>query len=79
MEYCPRPNLQVRARKEPFSVAEALRVGIQVAGAVETARLLIAADGEVTLFEFMLEKALDRHVLAAARGATPTALRLEAR
>ncbi|MBN7793667.1 serine/threonine-protein kinase [Microbacterium esteraromaticum] len=37
MEYCPRPNLQARARKEPFSVAEALRVGIQVAGAVETA------------------------------------------
>lgn len=37
MEYCPRPNLQIRARKEPFSVAEALRVGVQVAGAVETA------------------------------------------
>lgn len=37
MEYCPRPNLQLRSRKEPFSVAEALRVGIQVAGAVETA------------------------------------------
>ncbi|WP_449407492.1 serine/threonine-protein kinase [Microbacterium maritypicum] len=37
MEYCPRPNLQVRARKESFSVAEALRVGVQVAGAVETA------------------------------------------
>ena len=37
MEYCPRPNLQARARREPFSVAEALRVGIQVAGAVETA------------------------------------------
>jgi len=37
MEYCPRPNLQQRARKEPFSVAEALRVGVQVAGAVETA------------------------------------------
>lgn len=37
MEYCPRPNLQTRARKEPFSVAEALRVGVQVAGAVETA------------------------------------------
>lgn len=37
MEYCPRPNLQIRARKESFSVAEALRVGIQVAGAVETA------------------------------------------
>lgn len=37
MEYCPRPNLQVRYRREPFSVAETLRVGIQVAGAVETA------------------------------------------
>lgn len=37
MEYCPRPNLQVRARRESFSVAEALRVGVQVAGAVETA------------------------------------------
>lgn len=37
MEYCPRSNLQVRARRERFSVAEALRVGIQVAGAVETA------------------------------------------
>ncbi|WP_203137156.1 serine/threonine-protein kinase [Microbacterium sp. JZ31] len=37
MEYCPRPNLQVRYRREPFSVAEALRVGVQVAAAVETA------------------------------------------
>lgn len=37
MEYCPKPNLQVRYRKGPFSVAEALRIGIQVAGAVETA------------------------------------------
>ncbi|HKT57971.1 MAG TPA: protein kinase, partial [Microbacterium sp.] len=37
MEYCPKPNLQVRYRRERFSVAEALRVGVQVAGAVETA------------------------------------------
>lgn len=37
MEYCPRPNLQLRARREPFHIAEALRVGVQVAGAVETA------------------------------------------
>ncbi|MFK4759650.1 serine/threonine-protein kinase, partial [Microbacterium sp. ZW T5_45] len=37
MEYCPRPNLQMRTRREQISVAEALRVGIQVAGAVETA------------------------------------------
>jgi Zn-dependent protease with chaperone function len=40
----------------------------EVVGAVATVRLLIEADGEVTLFEFMLEKALDRHVLAARRG-----------
>lgn len=37
MEYCPRPNLQARYRAERFSVAEALRVGIQVSAAVETA------------------------------------------
>ncbi|QCR39211.1 serine/threonine protein kinase [Microbacterium sp. SGAir0570] len=37
MENCPRPNLQVRYRTAAFSVAEALRVGIQVAAAVETA------------------------------------------
>ncbi|WP_243076151.1 serine/threonine-protein kinase [Microbacterium sp. SS28] len=37
IEYCPKPNLQVRYRREPFSVAEALRVGVQVASAVETA------------------------------------------
>ena len=37
MEYCPRPNLQVRYRREPFGVAESLRVGVQVAAAVETA------------------------------------------
>jgi len=37
MEYCSRPNLQARYRREPFSIAEALRVGVQVAAAVETA------------------------------------------
>ncbi|RLK52378.1 serine/threonine-protein kinase [Microbacterium telephonicum] len=37
MEYCPRPNLQIRSRAAAFSVAEALRVGVQVAAAVETA------------------------------------------
>ncbi|MCI4658192.1 protein kinase domain-containing protein [Cryobacterium zhongshanensis] len=36
MEYCPKPNLQVRYRRERFGVGEALRIGIQVAGAVET-------------------------------------------
>ncbi len=37
MEYCSKPNLQLRHRRERFSEAETLRVGIQVAGAVETA------------------------------------------
>jgi hypothetical protein len=37
MEYCPKPNLQVRYRRERFSIAEALRVGVQVGAAVETA------------------------------------------
>lgn len=37
MEYCSKPNLQARHRRERFSEAETLRVGIQIAGAVETA------------------------------------------
>ncbi len=37
MEYCSRPNLQVRYRAARFSEAEALKVAIQIAGAVETA------------------------------------------
>lgn len=37
MEYCSRPNLQARSRAQAFSVAEALRVGVQVGAAVETA------------------------------------------
>lgn len=37
MEYCPRPNLQVRYRREPFSVEEALAIAVPVAAAVETA------------------------------------------
>jgi len=37
MEYCSRPNLQVRYRAKKFSEAETLRIGIQIAGAVETA------------------------------------------
>ncbi|MGP9682664.1 MULTISPECIES: protein kinase domain-containing protein [unclassified Brachybacterium] len=37
MEYCPRPNYGIRFRRERITVAEALRVGVQIAGAVETA------------------------------------------
>ena len=37
MEYCPRPNYGLRFRRERITVAEALRVGVQIAGSVETA------------------------------------------
>lgn len=37
MEYCSKPNLDARLRRQRFSVDEALAVGIQVASAVETA------------------------------------------
>jgi len=37
MEYYPGDNYLDRSRRERFSIADALRVGIQVAGAVETA------------------------------------------
>lgn len=37
MEYCSRPGYGARFRTERISVAEALAVGIQIAGAVETA------------------------------------------
>jgi hypothetical protein len=37
MQYYPQPNLSVRARREQFSVAEVLRIGIQIGSAVETA------------------------------------------
>src|SRR5580765_6271680 len=37
MEYCPRPNLAVRYKRETIPVAEALRIGVRLASAVETA------------------------------------------
>ncbi|WP_346960125.1 serine/threonine-protein kinase [uncultured Arthrobacter sp.] len=37
MEYCSRPSLDVRYRRQRFSVDEVLAVGIEVASAVETA------------------------------------------
>lgn len=37
MEYCSRPNYGVRFRSERIAVDEALRVGVMIAGAVETA------------------------------------------
>ena len=37
MKFYPKPNLAARAARERFSVAETLRTGIKIAGAVETA------------------------------------------
>ncbi|WP_037366099.1 serine/threonine-protein kinase [Nakamurella lactea] len=37
MEYCSRPNLSARYRAERLTVGEVLRIGIRLAGAVETA------------------------------------------
>lgn len=37
MEYCSRPSLDVRYRRQRFSVDEVLAIGVQVASAVETA------------------------------------------
>lgn len=37
MEYCSKPTLHARYRAARFSEAETLRVGIQIAGAIETA------------------------------------------
>ncbi|MVA75257.1 protein kinase [Auraticoccus sp. F435] len=37
MEYCSRPNLAVRFRREQIPVAEALQIGVRLASAVETA------------------------------------------
>jgi hypothetical protein len=37
MKYYSRPNLAVRAREAPLSLEQALRIGIQIASAVETA------------------------------------------
>jgi serine/threonine protein kinase len=37
MQYCPHPHLGVRARREHFSVADVLSLGIRIGSAVETA------------------------------------------
>ena len=40
MEYCPFKHMGERAKEDPLSVAEALKTGIQIAGAVESAHRL---------------------------------------
>jgi hypothetical protein len=72
MEYCSRPNLGSRYRTERFAVAEALRVAVQIAGAVETAHragilhrdikpanILVTEYGHPVLTDFGISSTLD--------------------
>ncbi|MBD8080576.1 protein kinase domain-containing protein [Cellulosimicrobium arenosum] len=72
MEYCSRPNLASRYRNERFSVAEVLRIAVQVAGAVETAHragvlhrdikpanILVTEYGHPALTDFGISSTLD--------------------
>jgi tRNA A-37 threonylcarbamoyl transferase component Bud32 len=65
MPYYPQPNLSVRARRAHFSVAEVLRIGVQIGSAVETSHrhdvlhrdikpqnILIDSYGEPALTDF---------------------------
>ena len=64
------PELRLPLLNLALPALRALPAG-DIAAMTETARLLIAADGEMSLFEFMLEKALERHVAAPSRGERP--------
>lgn len=75
LEYCPGPNLAARSAAAPLPVPEALKIGIQIAGAVETAHragilhrdikphnILTSAYGRAKLTDFGIAQ-----TLAAAR------------
>lgn len=77
MEYCPRPHLGLRMRRERIEVAEALRTGIRLASAVETAHragilhrdikpanVLVTAYGRPKLADFGISAQLDATMLA---------------
>lgn len=72
MEYCSRPNLGARYRSERLSVAEALRIAVQIAGAVETAHragilhrdikpanILVTEYGHPALTDFGISSTMD--------------------
>ena len=78
MQYYPRPNFNIRARTERFSVAEVLRAGIKVASAVETAHrsdvlhrdikpanILTSDYGQPGLTDFGIAAAADERQLEA--------------
>jgi len=77
MEYCPRPHLGLRMRRERIEVAEALRTGIRLASAVETAHragilhrdikpanVLVTAYGRPKLADFGISAQLDATMVA---------------
>jgi serine/threonine protein kinase len=81
MEHCPRPNLGQRFRAESFPVAEALAIGVQLAGAVETAHragvlhrdikpanVLVTALGRPALSDFGIASTLSRGASGEAIG-----------
>lgn len=81
MEHCPKPNLSARFRAESFSVSEALAIGVQLAGAVETAHragvlhrdikpanVLVTALGRPALSDFGIASTLSRGASGEAIG-----------
>ena len=78
MEYCPKPNLQTRSRAAAMSVAEALRVGVQVAAAVETAHRagILHRDikpANILVTEYNRPALTDFGIATTADGADPSA------
>ncbi|PFG42146.1 serine/threonine protein kinase [Isoptericola jiangsuensis] len=72
MEYCSRPNLGSRYRSERLSVADVLRIAVQISGAVETshragilhrdikpANILVTEYGHPALTDFGISSTLD--------------------
>jgi len=72
MEFCSRPNLGARYRSERLSVAETLRIAVQIAGAVETAHragilhrdikpanILVTEYGHPALTDFGISSTMD--------------------
>lgn len=84
MEYCPRPNLGIRMRKERIAIDEALRIGVRLASAVETAHragilhrdikpanVLVTAYNWPKLTDFGIAAQLDTHSLDAEGMSVP--------
>ena len=80
MEFCPPPNLWVRVRKlrRPYGVPDALRTGIQIAGAVERAHSLRILHRDIKpanilVTEYGSPALTDFGIAASLAGAEPSA------